>query len=84
VRSQHYLSILVLTLYVASWGESAGGMSVGFHLLVDNGESGGLFTGGIMVYFLRLMSSLRNLTQRTLAIRFPNPSARCLGWAGII
>ena len=32
-----------------SWGESAGGMSVGLHLLFDNGDSGGLFTGGIMV-----------------------------------
>jgi len=33
---------------VTIWGESAGGESVGFHLVFDNGEPGGLFTGGIM------------------------------------
>ena len=37
------------TSYVASWGESAGGTSVGLQLLFDNGDSGGLFAGGIMV-----------------------------------
>ena len=32
-----------------SWGQSAGAISVGLHLLFDGGNTGGLFSGAIMV-----------------------------------
>lgn len=40
-----------LTSFCFSSGESAGAMSVGFHLLANNGEPDGLFRGAFMVYF---------------------------------
>ena len=32
-----------------SWGQSAGGMSVGTHFVVNGGNPAGLFRGAIMV-----------------------------------
>lgn len=34
---------------IFSWGESAGASSVGLHLVVNDGDTGGLFRGAVMV-----------------------------------
>lgn len=43
------LGILLITLLMHSWGESAGAWSVGLHHVINNGIQGQLFRGGIMV-----------------------------------
>ncbi|KAI0933191.1 hypothetical protein AcV7_004733 [Taiwanofungus camphoratus] len=46
---------------VTIWGESAGSFSVGFQLVMNNGDAGGLFRGAVMesgsMYALRNMSA---------------------------
>lgn len=38
----------MLTLLVASWGESAGAVSIGMHLITNDGDTEGLFHGAFM------------------------------------
>jgi hypothetical protein len=50
MRSQPSLqSNFEISFFHSSWGESAGAMSVGYHLVIDDGDSKGLFHGGFMV-----------------------------------
>ena len=39
-----------------SWGESAGSESSGYHLLMNNGSTRGLFRGVVMVRILALIT----------------------------
>lgn len=40
------------SFFLYSWGESAGATSVGYHLVMNDGNSEGLFHGAFMVRLL--------------------------------
>ena len=47
-----YGVVLEHRFYFYSWGESAGATSVGYHLVMNDGNSEGLFHGAFMVRLL--------------------------------
>ena len=56
-----------LSSFHSSWGESAGAVSVGLHLLIDDGDAKGLFHGAFMV---RLQISADKQGNRSLFVSF--------------
>ena len=45
-------AVLNMFFFLYSWGESAGAMSIGLHLVMNDGNSEGLFHGAFMVRLL--------------------------------
>ncbi|KAL4877003.1 Alpha/Beta hydrolase protein [Aspergillus karnatakaensis] len=64
---------------VTIWGESAGGMSVGAHLIAYGGRDDGLFRGAIMQSGGSIMASSSNTTQSQLQYDEIVEKAGCSG-----
>ena len=64
--------------FLFSWGESAGATSVGYHLVMNDGNSEGLFHGAFMVRLLfeNLCGWISKRERPPIAIRFPQAPAR--------